>query len=141
VKKAAKKDAEGEILTKGTWHLVYTSLLSQPQGLQLGILYLLSPVTIKCLNGKEIDVKGDTISSVDTLVGGETEEFTKLSGILKGNGEGTPNLRFFENEAGTGVKAKLEANFGTGFKEADEEIGELVTVTALEGKMFLITPQ
>jgi hypothetical protein len=37
------------------------------------------------------------------------------------------------------VKAKFEANFGTGFKEADEEVEELITVPSLEGKMFVVT--
>ena len=32
------KDPSGEILTKGSWHLVYTSLAGSTQGLQLGLL-------------------------------------------------------------------------------------------------------
>ena len=132
------KDPSGEILTKGSWHLVYTSLANSTQGLQLGILYLVSPVKIKC-GPIEINVKGDTLSSVDTLAGGEATEYTSLGGILKGDGEGHPNIKFFYNEGGTSVKAKLEANFGTGFKEAAEEISELVTVTALESNMFVVT--
>jgi len=135
---SGKKDPSEEALTKGTWHLVYTSLSGSSQGLQLGVLYLVSPVTLKC-GATEINVRGDTISSVDTLAGTETEEYTSLSGILKGNGEGTPSIRVFYNEGGTSTKAKLEANFGTGFKEADEEVEELITVPTLEGKMFVVT--
>jgi hypothetical protein len=133
------KDPSGEILTKGSWHLVYTSLPSG-SGLQLGILYLVAPVKIKC-GTIEVSVKGNTLSSVDSLTLPETTEFTTLSGILKGNGEGKPNINFFYNEGGTSVKAKLEANFGTGFKEAAEEVEELITVTALAGKMFVVTSQ
>jgi hypothetical protein len=135
-----KKDPTEEILTKGSWHLVYTSLAGSTQGLQLGILYLVSPVTIKC-GAEEVNVKGDTLSSVTTLSGTEATEYTSLTGVLKGNGEGVPNIKFFYNEGGTSVKAKLEANFGTGFKEAAEEVEEAngVTVTALEGKMFTVT--
>jgi hypothetical protein len=133
-----KKDPSEELLTHGTWHLVYTSLAGSTQGLQLGILYLVSPVTIKCGN-EEIRFQGDMLWSVDTLSGTEATEYTSLGGILAGNGEGKPNIRFFYNEAGTSVKAKFEANFGNGFKEAAEEIAELVTVTALEGKMFVVT--
>jgi hypothetical protein len=133
-----KKDPTEEILTKGSWHLVYTSLAGSAQGLQLGILHLVAPVTIKC-GSEEISVKGDTLSSVESLSGTETTEYTSLTGILKGNGEGGPNIKFFYNEGGTSVKAKLEANFGTGFKESAEEVEGEVKVTALEGKMFVVT--
>lgn len=133
-----KKDSSGEVLTRGTWHLVYTSLAGSPQGLQLGLLALTSPVTVKC-GSSEVMIKGDGLGSVDTLTGGETEEYTQLGGVVKGNGEGTPNIRFFYNEAGTGVKAKTEVNFGTGFKEAAEEDEESVAVTGAEGKMIVIT--
>jgi hypothetical protein len=133
-----KKDPSEEILTKGSWHLVYTSLAGSAQGLQLGILHLVAPVTIKC-GAEEVLVKGDVLSSVDALTGTEATEYTALSGVLKGNGEGGPNIKFFYNEGGTSVKAKLEANFGTGFKEAAEEVEELITVTALESKMFVVT--
>jgi hypothetical protein len=134
----SSKDPEGEILTRGTVHLVYTSLAGSAQGLQLGALYLVSPVKIKC-GTIEVSVKGDTISSVDTLAGTEATEYTSLGGILTGNGEGKPNINFFYNAGGTSVKAKLEANFGTGFKEAALEVEELVTITAREGKMFVVT--
>jgi len=134
----SKKDPAGEVLLKGTWHLVYTSLAGSTQGLQLGVLYLVSPVEQVC--GAEIfKIKGDTLSSVETLAGTETEEYTKLSGVLLGNGEGAPNITVFYNDSGTSTKVKLEANFGSGFKEADEEVEETVTVTALDGKMFTVT--
>ena len=132
------KDPSEEILVKGSWHLVYTSLAGSAQGLQLGALYLVSPVTVKC-GGEEIHVHGDTLASVETRSGTEATEYTTSSGILRGNGSGQPNIKFFYNEAGTSVKAKLEANFGIGFKEAAEEIEGGVTVTALEGKMFVVT--
>jgi len=135
---SSKKDPSGEVLTKGTWHLVYTSLAGSTPGLQLGVLYLVSPVEVVC--GAEIvKVKGDTLSSVVTPSGTETEEYTKMSGVLLGNGEGMPNIRVFYNDEGTSTKAKLEANFGAGFKESDEEVEETVMLTALEGKMFVIT--
>jgi hypothetical protein len=134
----ATKDSSGEVLTKGTWHLVYTSLSGSPQGLQLGVLALASPVEVVC-GAEIIKVKGDLVASVETLAGTETEEYTKLSGVLLGNGEGKPNITVFYNEAGASVRTKLEANFGSGFKESDEEIGETTTSTASEGKMFTVT--
>jgi hypothetical protein len=129
-----KKDPSEEILTRGTWHLVYTSLSGSSQGLQLGILYLLSPVTIKC-GSNEVDVKGDTLSSV-CFAGTEAEEYTQMTSVLTGNGEGKPSATVFYNEAGTATKAKLETNFGSGFKESAEEADEPVTV---EGQMFVVT--
>ena len=132
------KDPTGEILAKGSWHLVYTSLAGSIQGLQLAILRLVSPLDVKC-GAEEVKVRGDTLSSVESLSGTEATEYTSLTGILQGDGEGHPSIKIFYNEGGTSVKAKLEANFGTGFKEAAEEIEGPVTVTALEGKMFVVT--
>jgi hypothetical protein len=126
-----RKDPEGEVLTKGTWHLVYTSLASLPQGLQLGLLALASPVTIKC-GAREIGVKGDLLASVDTLGGTEAEEYVGAGGILKGNGEGLPNIKFFYNEAGTSVKVKLEANFGTGFQRSGRGSGRITELDRLQ---------
>jgi hypothetical protein len=133
-----KKDQSEEVLTKGTWHLVYTSLTGSTQGLQLGILYLLSPVEVVC--GTEIiKVKGDGIGSVQTLPGSEATQYTSLTTVLKGNEAGSPNIHFFYNDAEASVKAKLEANFGSGFKEAFWEYAEPVTVPTLECKMFVVT--
>jgi hypothetical protein len=134
----AKPDPSGEVLTRGTWHLVYTSLSGSTQGLQLGVLYLVSPVEVVC-GTETIKVKGDTLSSVQTLAGTEGTEYTQLSGVLSGNKEGKPSITVFYNEGGTSTKAKLEANFGTGFKESNEEVEEVVTVTALKGAMFVVT--
>jgi hypothetical protein len=117
---------------------VYTSLAGSTQGLQLGVLALASPVEIAC--GTElIKVKGDLLASVDTLAGGETEEYTSAGGVLTGNGEGSPSIKFFYNEAGASVRAKLEASFGSGFKEAAVELGESPTSTTRQGKMFVVT--
>jgi hypothetical protein len=133
-----KKDPSAEILKRGSWHLVYTSLAGSAQGLQLGILYLATPVTLKC-GTEEVSVRGDALSSSDTASGTEATEYTSSTGLIKGNGEGSPSVKFFYNEGGTSIRAKLEANFGTGFKEAAEEVEGGVTATALEGKMFVVT--
>jgi hypothetical protein len=133
-----KKDPSEEILVKGSWHLVYTSLAGSTQGLQLGGLLLVAPVTIKC-GAEEVGVKGDMLSAIESLSGTEATEYTSLTGILKGNGEGSPNVKSFYNEGGTSVKVKLEANFGTGFKESAEEVEGPVTATGVGGKMFVVT--
>jgi hypothetical protein len=130
------KDPLGEILTRGTYHIVYTSLTP----LTLGELFLVEPVKIKC-GTTEVNVKGSVLSSINTATNCATEatECTSLSGVLKGNGVGVANLTTYYNDAGTAEKAKLEANFGSGFKGAAEEVEEEVTVTALESKMFTVT--
>jgi hypothetical protein len=133
-----KLDPAGEVLTKGTLRIVFTSLSGSPQGLQLGVLYLPSPITIKC-GTEEITIKGDMLASIQTLAGTEAEEYTSLTNVQKGNEEGTPNIKVFYNEAGISTKAKLEANFGTGFKEAVEEVEEAYTLPLLQSKMFVVT--
>jgi hypothetical protein len=131
-------DPAEEILTKGSWHLVYTSLPSTP-ALALGILFLVAPVTFKC-GTETVNVKGDTLSSVTaSSAGTETTELTSLGGVLEGNGVGVQNLKTFYNESGTATTAKLEANFGSGFKGAAEEVKEEVKPTAEGSNMFVIT--
>ena len=130
------KDPLGEILTRGTFHIVWTSL----SPLTLGVLALLEPLKIKC-GPKEVNGKGSLLSSINTTTNCSTEatECTSLGGVLKGNGAGVANLTTYYNDAGTAEKAKLEFNFGSGFKGAALEIEGEVTVTALEGKMFTLT--
>ena len=130
------KDPLGEILTRGTYHIVYTSL----SPLTLGVLELIEPLKIKC-GTKELNSRGSLLSSINTTTNCSTEatECTSLGGVLKGNGAGVANLTTYYNDAGTAEKAKLEFNFGSGFKGAALEIEAEVTVTALEGKMFTLT--
>jgi hypothetical protein len=130
------KDRSGEVLLLGSWRAVYTSL----SPLDLGVLFLLSPTTIDC-GTEEVLVKGDALASINASELGsfESTEYTQLGQVLKGNGAGVPSLTTYYNEAGTAVKAKLEANFGTGFKSAAAEIAEQMTATVKESKMFVIT--
>jgi hypothetical protein len=125
--------AEGVVETKGTYHIVYTSL----SPLTLGELFLVQPLTIKC-GASEIDVRGSVLSSI-TGAGTEGTELTSVSGVLSGNGKGKPSLVTYYNQGGTAVKAKLESEFGAGFVETAEEVKETVTVSALKTNMFVIT--
>ena len=104
--------------------------------LKLGLLYLVANVlSIEC-EGLKLKLKGSMLSGVTP--NGE-EDQTELSGTLTGNGEGKPTLTTYYNDNKEEVKAKLETNFGTGYKESAEEIEEgAVTVKALSG-MFKIT--
>jgi hypothetical protein len=135
---AGRKDPSGEVLSKGTWHLVYTSLAGSSQGLQLGVLALASPSEVVC-GAEVVKVKGDELGSVQTLEGTEATEYDSGTGVLLGNAEGSPNIRFFYNEAGASVRTRLEVNFGSGFKEGDEELAEPTTSTTPGGKMVVIT--
>jgi hypothetical protein len=122
----------GVVETKGTWHLVYTSL----SPLVLGTLFLVSPFEFACGTTK-LHVRGSALSSVHNP---GTGELTALTGNLEGNGLGKPKLTGYYNDAGQTQKAKLETNFGTGFQETAEETGE-VTETATESKMFVVENQ
>jgi hypothetical protein len=128
-------DPLGEVLTKGTYHIVYTSL----SPLTLGELFLVEPVTITC-GLLETDVKGSVLSSINPgSIGTEGTELISVLGQLKGNGKGKPNLTTYYNAGGTAVKAKLESEFGAGFEESAEEVGAEVTLLALKTNMFVIT--
>jgi hypothetical protein len=119
-------DKEGEVLTKGTWHLVWTSL----SPLTLGILYLIEPYELKCSIVTE-KIKGSALAGVANPFSGQ---LVSLGGILEGNGKGKPNLTGYYLDSGQTAKAKLE----NGTNEAAEEVTGKVTTTALEGKMFEI---
>jgi hypothetical protein len=131
-------DKAGEALSRGTYHLVYTSLAGSSQGLQLGMLFLGAPHELECGTEEFPLVRGSVISSI-TGAGTEATELTSLSGALTGNGAGVPSIKFFYNDAGVAQQAKLETNFGAGFVQTALESASVVTVTALEGKMFVIT--
>jgi NAD-dependent DNA ligase len=106
--------------------------------LRLGLLFLAEPLTIEC--GKElVKVRGSYLASLNAG-SGESTELQEIGDVLKGNGKGTPNITTYFNDKGETEKAKLEANTGAGFVEADEEEEEgEVKTKALEGKMFVIT--
>jgi hypothetical protein len=126
-------DPTGEVLTKGTFHIVYTSL----SPLTLGALYLVALFTITC-GTAETDVRGSVLSSISGA-GTEGTELISILGVLKGNGKGKPNLTTYYNDGGTAVKAKLESESGAGFVEAAEEVEAEVTLLALKTNMWVIT--
>jgi hypothetical protein len=128
-------DAAGEVLLgDNEVHLVYPSL----SPLTLGAAFLVKEFTIDC-GMVEIKVKGCALAKVTHPTSG-TEEVTLTTGELTGaNGKNT--LTEYDNAAGTGkVKCILLSNFGAGFLQSDENIGEAVHLVALEGGMFKISP-
>jgi|HubBroStandDraft_4_1064222.scaffolds.fasta_scaffold13661_3 hypothetical protein len=125
----SQSDKEEEVLVKDTLALVPVRLAP----LEIGILHTGQEVEIIC--GKiKIKIKGAVI---DTLNAGEGE-LTEVGGKLEGS-KGKNTLTKYFNDEGHEVEARLEANFGTGFLQADVTVGEEIKIKALEGKMFEIT--
>jgi hypothetical protein len=135
-------EANGEVLTEGSFHIVYTSLAGSTQGLQIGVLYLVKELAgatiIKCPStGVEIKVKGSVIGSINSLPEGERERIGQ-KGVLKGI-NGKQNIRAYWNDAGTGLLAQLLSSAGAGFTESDEVVAGEPEATALNGAMYEIT--
>ena len=133
MKRAVRKMPKGKVLTKGTYHIVWTSL----SPLTLGSLFLALEFTLVC-GAAKTKIRGDALSS-DNAGTSEATELTSVSGVMEGNGKGVPKLTTYYNKEGTAVRAKLEANFGAGFVQTVMEVEGEVTVTALKGNMFVIT--
>jgi hypothetical protein len=126
-------DPLGEVLTKGTFHIVYTIL----SPLRLGILFLYAPFTIIC-GAAETDIRGSELVPISGA-GTEGTELVSILIIFLANGKGKPSLTTYYNDGGTAVKAKLEAEAGAGFMEAAEEDDVEITLLALKTNMFVIT--
>jgi hypothetical protein len=137
-------EANGEVLTEGSFHIVYTSLAGSTQGLQLGVLYLIKELTgtteISCpTSATNVKVRGSMIGALNLKGTAESSQLTGISSVLKGS-LGKQSFRAYWNDAGTGLLAKLESNVsGTGFKESSQVVEGEPEATALEGKMFVIT--
>jgi hypothetical protein len=130
---ASEGDTNGEELEKGTFHIV-------PIDDDI-ILILLLPLPLKVNCGsKSIKIQGSILQAINKL-GTEGTEYSGLTGAaITGNGSGKPTLTTYLTDSETVATAKLETNFGSGFKDSAEEISGEVTATALEGKMFTISP-
>jgi hypothetical protein len=124
------------VLTSGSFHLVYTSL----SPLRLGELFLPHEVAIEC--GKlKTNVKGDLIGSVKlgTALSEEEEDLTELGGVISG-AKGKQSIKFFYNDEGKSVEAKLLSSVSGGtFKEVNEVVEGEVKTKALKGRMFRVT--
>jgi hypothetical protein len=125
----------GELLTNGTFHIVYTSLT--PLG--LGLLLLFAPFELECAALK-VKIRGSILAAVEPTGAAPagSKEWTKVRAVILGNGAGVPKYKFYDNESGTSSEARFESNFGTGFKVSALEVEEAVTATVLEAKMFVI---
>ena len=122
-------DKAEEVLTSGEFHIVQLPKEGD------GILISLKELEITC--GKvKAKVKGSVIAALSA--GKESEELTEIGAKLEG-AKGKNTLTKYLNDSKEEVKAVLEANFGTGFTQAAEILGEEIKPAASESKMFTIT--
>jgi hypothetical protein len=99
---------------------------------------LAATVAITCGKSSEVKVQGSFLAPV-MPVNTKTSEL-ELSVQGNGFGEGVPRYTAYKNEKGEAEKAKLEANFGTGYKEsALEAVSEYVRLTTGEALTFTAT--
>jgi hypothetical protein len=124
-------DSAGEVLLKGSFHIVPTA----PTG-STAILYLFAPFKITCGTVKN-SVEGETLSPI-TEEGTEGTDLTKLCGTSTGNGAGKPTVTEYINDNGTKVKVALTSDIGGLEGESAEEVTGEVCPEALGGKMFQI---
>jgi hypothetical protein len=124
-------DEAGVVLLAGEFHVVLLN------GNRLAALLLQPHVTIECATTK-VKIEGLALGSFEST-GTEATELTQLGYILKGNGAGKPALKEYINDEDKLSNALLLTNFGAGFFESSINIGEEITLTTLESKMFVIT--
>jgi hypothetical protein len=127
----------GEVLTEGSFHIVYTSL----SPLTLGTLYLVNALEIKCPGALiTIKTKGSVIGAIRTPGSSNTEQLTGLKNLLSGSA-GKQQFRAYENESGGKLLAQLlcEKTGIAGFKECNQVVAGEPEATALEGKMFVVS--
>jgi hypothetical protein len=121
--------AKEEVKFKGEYALVPISL----KPLETGILFELEETVIECVKVK-ITVKGSVVAALNAKEGELTEVGAKFEGE-----KGKNKLTSYFNDEEKKVEAKLEANFGVGFLQSDQVVGEEVKLKALEEKMFEVT--
>jgi hypothetical protein len=130
----------GEVLTEGSFHIVYTSLASSGFGLQLGTLYLLNAFTITCPAAAiTIKIKGSLVGAIRTPGKENNEQLTGLKSLISGSA-GKQQFRAYYNDSSGSLLAQLlcEKTGTAGFKESSQVVGGEPEATALEGKMFVI---
>lgn len=125
-------DAAETVLVSGEVHVVE---LAPKKSNKAAVLYLFNEFEIIC--GKvKVKVKGSALSNITDPKAEECVEL--LTGELTGNGKGKNTFLKDINDTPEEVEGKLEANFGTGFLQASEEVAEPVHLVVLEKKMFSI---
>ena len=126
----------GEVLTEGSFHIVYTSL----SPLTLGTLYLFTELSITCPGAAIVTkIKGSLIGAIRTPGTSSNEQLVGLKNLVSGS-KGKQQFRAFENASGGKLLAQLLCNpQNTGFKECNVVVEGEPEATALEGRMFVLS--
>lgn len=111
-----------EILS-GTGGLFYIAKAEK----KAGVPFALTATEIVCGTLK-VKVRGTIVIPITPL----NAKTTKLALPFTGNGSGIATYTTYENEKGEVIKAKLEANLGSGYKECALELAETLEPTASE---------
>jgi hypothetical protein len=111
-----------EILS-GTGGLFYIAKAEK----RAGVPFALTATEIVCGTLK-VKVRGTIVIPINPT----NTKTTKLTLPFTGNGSGRATYTTYENEKGEVIKAKLEANFGSGYKESALELAETLEPTASE---------
>ncbi|MFI5091170.1 MAG: hypothetical protein ACHP7P_14040 [Terriglobales bacterium] len=123
-------DVAGEVLSSGEFHIVPVNLTT----LQFGVAFLATEIAIKC-GLTTIHIKGCVLSTLEVA---NESEVKAIKGALEGDKKGKNTLTKYIDDLGEPLECILLSDFGTGFKQSSEEVGEAVTLEALEKKMFTI---
>jgi hypothetical protein len=125
-------DATGEVLLKGSFHIVPLTPTGEP-----AVLYLFAAFKITC-GPKTFKVSGSTLSPIVFKAGStEGEDLTELCGEIKGK-EGKAKVTEYINDNGTKLKATLTSELGLGEGESAENVEEEVCPEALKTSSGLV---
>jgi hypothetical protein len=114
------------VISANPYKLVFDALGAEAPALGVAALFTVNELTVECGTTK-IKIKGNALGLVTPI----KTEGTAFKGILHCSATvGEPAETKFWNSAGTEETAKLEANFGSGFKKACELITGEVPLTA-----------
>jgi hypothetical protein len=126
-------DHSGEVLLKGSFHIVPTSAAGEP-----AILYLFAPFDLTC-GPLLAELEGSLLTPIVFKSGStESESLTSLCVISTGNGKGVSTVTEYINDNGTKVKATLKSELGSGLGQSAIEVTGEVCPEALGGKMFQV---
>jgi hypothetical protein len=128
-------DHSGEVLLKGSFHIVPTTTTGAP-----AILYLFAPFQMTC-GPLLAEFEGSSLSPIVFKAGStESESLTSLCVVSEGNGKGIATVTEYINDNGTKVKATLKSELlgGGGLGQSALEVTGQICPEALGGKMFQV---
>lgn len=99
-----------------------------------GLLLEIQELEVICAGAEKVHLKGTMISLFEGVGTKEGNDFKAFAGSLycKNMSGGEPLVEKFWGLSGVEEKAKLEANFGSGFKKACKLVGTIAAGTKVE---------